>query len=111
MCKDGQGHIWAATEPGGISRFDYGAPKGKEFITLNSEDGLPSNQVTTLLTDARGNVWAGTAKGLAWVDARSRVRSFNKTDGMASDFIDLPMSLAANGEVLCGTVYPILSPR
>lgn len=106
VCKDGQGHIWAATDPGGISRFDYAAPKGKEFITLNSEDGLPSNQVTTLLTDARGNVWAGTTKGLAWVDARSlRVRSFNKTDGMATDFIDLPLSLAADGEVLCGTVY------
>ena len=106
VCKDGQGHIWAATDPGGISRFNYSAPKGKEFITLNSEDGLPSNQVTTLLTDARGNVWAGTTKGLAWVDARSlRVRSFDKTDGMVTDFIDMPLALAANGEVLGSTVY------
>ncbi len=106
VCKDGQGHIWAATDPGGISRFDYDAPKGKQFITLNSEDGLPSNQVYSVLTDATGNVWAGTAKGLAWVDSRRlRVRSFGKKDGMVTDFLDLPLSLATNGEVLSGTVY------
>jgi ligand-binding sensor domain-containing protein len=106
ICKDGQGRIWAATDPGGISRFDYDAPAGQQFVTLNSEDGLPSNQVTALLTDASGNVWAGTTKGLAWVDARSlRVRSFDKSDGMVTDFIDLPLALAANGEVLSGTVY------
>lgn len=106
ICKDGQGHIWAATDPGGISRFDYDAPAGKQFVTLNSEDGLPSNQVTSLLTDATGNVWAGTTKGLAWVDVRRlRVRAFDKSDGMATDFIDLPMALAANGEVLSGTFF------
>ncbi len=106
VCKDGQGRIWAATDPGGISRFDYDAPKGKEFITLNSEDGLPSNQVLSVLTDAAGNVWAGTSKGLAWVDSRRlRVRSFGKNDGMFTDFLDLPLSLAADGQVLSGTVY------
>ncbi|MCF8247886.1 MAG: histidine kinase [Saprospiraceae bacterium] len=106
LCKDGQGHIWAATDPGGISRFDYDAPPGQQFTTLNSEDGLPSNQVFSVLTDAAGHVWAGTSKGLAWVESRRlRVRSFGKNDGMVNDYLDLPLSLAANGEVLSGTVY------
>ena len=106
VCKDGQGFIWAATDPGGISRFDYGAPKGKEFITLNSEDGLPSNQVYSVVTDASGNVWAGTSKGLAWVDSRRlRMRSFGKNDGMVSDYFDMPLALAGNGEVIAGTTY------
>ncbi|MBK8558206.1 MAG: histidine kinase [Lewinellaceae bacterium] len=106
ICKDGLGYIWAATDPGGVSRFDYDAPAGRQFITLNSEDGLPSNQVTSLLSDASGNVWAGTTKGLAWIDMRRlRVRAFNKSDGMITDFIDLPMALAANGEVLSGTMF------
>ncbi len=106
ICKDGQGRIWAATDPGGISRFDYEAPPGKEFITLNSEDGLPSNQANTLLTDANGNIWVGTSKGIAWVDSRLlRVRSFGKSDGMVTDFIDMPLSLAASGHVLSSTVY------
>lgn len=106
VCKDGQGRIWAATDPGGISRFDYDAPVGQQFVTLNSEDGLPSNQVTTLITDNQGNVWAGTTKGLAWVDVRRmRVRSFGKNDGLFTDFIDMPFSLASNGEVLSGTIY------
>ncbi len=106
LCKDGQGYIWAATDPGGVSRFDYNAPVGQQFITLNSEDGLPSNQVNSLVTDAHGNVWAGTSKGLAWVDTRRlRVRSFGKRDGMATDYLDLPLALAANGEILNGTRF------
>ncbi len=106
ICKDGQGRIWAATDPGGISRFDYDAPVGKQFITLNSQDGLPSNQVFSVLTDLSGNIWAGTSKGLAWVDCRQlRVRSYGKSDGMSNVFLDLPLSLSANGEVLSGTVY------
>lgn len=104
LCKDGHGYIWAATTPGGLSRFDYDSPTGRQFLTLNSDDGLPSNQVFSALTDAAGNVWAGTSKGIAWVDARRlRVRSFGKRDGMTSDVIDLPLSLAANGEILIGT--------
>ncbi len=106
VCKDGQGHIWAATDPGGISRFDYDAPSGQQFITLNSEDGLPSNQVNSLVTDAYGNVWAGTSKGLAWVDARRlRVRYFGEKDGMVTDYLDMPLAVAANGEILNGTMY------
>jgi hypothetical protein len=108
VCKDGQGYIWAATDPGGISRFDYSAQPGKEFSTLNNENGLPSNLVYSVLTDDSGNVWAGTAKGLAWVNTRTlQVRSFGKKDGMVTDFLDLPLSLAANGEVLSGTVYGV----
>jgi ligand-binding sensor domain-containing protein len=106
ICKDGLGNIWAATDPGGISRFSYDAPEDKQFLTLNSENGLPSNQVITLATDATGNVWAGTLKGLAWVDARSlRVRSFGKQDGMVTDFIDLPLCVGSNGEIISGTIY------
>jgi ligand-binding sensor domain-containing protein len=106
LCKDGQGRIWAATDPGGISRFDYDAPSGQQFITLNSEDGLPSNQVNSLVTDAYGNVWAGASKGLAWVDARRlRVRYFGEKDGMVTDYLDMPLAVAANGEILNGTMY------
>ncbi len=106
ICKDGQGHIWAATDPGGISRFDYDAPVGRQFTNLNSQDGLPSNQVFSVLTDLNGNVWAGTSKGLAWVDSRQlRVRAYGKSDGMSNIFLDLPLSLSADGEVLSGTVY------
>lgn len=106
VCKDGQGYIWAATDPGGLSRFDYQAPPTQAFRTLNSADGLPSNQVYSVLTDAQGNVWAGTSNGLAWVDSRTlRVRSFGKNSGLVTDYLDLPLSLAANGAVMSGTVY------
>lgn len=103
LCKDGQGYIWAATDPGGLSRFDYDAPPEKAFSALNSENGLPSNQIYAVLADARGNVWAGTSKGLAWVDCRTlRVRSFGGSSGLAADALDQPLSAGAGGEILTG---------
>jgi ligand-binding sensor domain-containing protein len=103
LCKDGLGRIWIATDPGGISRFDYDAPEGQQFITLNTNKGLPSNQVNSIETDRNGNVWAGTMKGLANVDVISlQVRGFDKNDGMTDDMLDRTMALATTGEVLCG---------
>lgn len=106
LCKDGQGRIWAAGELGGVSRFDYDAPTDRQFVSLSGEDGLPSNQVNAVLSDAAGNVWAATSKGLAWIDASSlQVRAFGKADGMMNDLLDLPLALSANGELLSGMQY------
>jgi ligand-binding sensor domain-containing protein len=106
ICQDGQGGIWVATDPGGISRFRPDAPAGQQFATLNTEDGLPSNQVYSVVTDANGNVWAGTAKGLAWVDTQTlQVRSFGKADGLLTDYLDMPLALMASGDICVGNIY------
>lgn len=103
LCKDGLGYIWAATDPGGLSRFDYDAPPEKAFSAVNSENGLPSNQVYAVLADVRGNIWAGTSKGLAWVDCRTmRVRSFGGNSGLSVDALEQPLSVGAGGEILTG---------
>lgn len=103
LCRDGQGKIWAATDPGGVSRFDYDAPPGQAFTTLNTQNGLPSNQATSVLSDQNGNVWVGTTKGLAWVDARSlRLRSWSRHSGLRNEAIDLPLNPGAAGEVIIG---------
>jgi ligand-binding sensor domain-containing protein len=103
LCRDGLGRIWVATDPGGISRFDYDAPENCAFVSLDTRNGLPSNQATTLVTDHNGNIWAGTTKGLAWVDARTlRLRSWNKNSGMLNEFIDLPLSAGADGALMFG---------
>jgi len=101
LCQDRQGFIWAATDPGGLSRFDDAAPVGQEFRTLNTENGLPSNQVLSLICDDAGRVWAGTNKGLACVDAQAwRARAFGKKEGMLTELIDLPLGLDAQGAVV-----------
>lgn len=103
ICRDGRGYIWVATDPGGVSRFDYDAPEQEAFLNLNTLNGLPSNQVTSVLSDKAGNVWIGTPKGLAHVNAqRLQLRSFNKENGLADEVIDSPMASNRFGEIVLG---------
>ena len=51
--------VWFGT-PNGVSRRT-----GGEWRSYRMRDGLPSDDVAALLVDRDGNVWAGTAAGLA----------------------------------------------
>ncbi len=53
------GDVWAGTWGAGLSRFD-----GETWRTFTAADGLPSNHVFALHTDAAGRLWIGTNKGL-----------------------------------------------
>jgi signal transduction histidine kinase len=53
------GTTWFGT-PDGVSRR-----AGAEWRSYRTRHGLPSNEVTALLVDFDGNVWAGTSAGLA----------------------------------------------
>ena len=54
---------------------------------LNLRQGLPQSEVTCLLEDSRGLIWAGTrGGGLVQLDGNS-LRIFNTGKGLASDFI------------------------
>lgn len=103
ICLDKQGRVWVATDPGGISRFSYDMPEDSAFTTLNVQDGLPSNQVMSIQTDGLGNLWAGTSRGLCWIDAaKQQVKTFNSHNGLARDHIDRPISCGAEGQMLIG---------
>jgi ligand-binding sensor domain-containing protein len=105
ICRDGLGYLWVATDPGGISRFDYNTPENKAFLTLNTQSGLPSNQVISVQTDKSGHIWVGTPKGLAWVDAKTlQVRTFDRNSGLANELIGTPIARNALGEMMLGGV-------
>lgn len=62
--EDSRGFLWAATEGGGIDRFD-----GKDFINYNTSNGLPSNVIRCIYEDRDGNMWFGTeGKGVVRFD-------------------------------------------
>jgi len=105
ICRDGQGYIWVATDPGGASRFDYNAPENEAFLTLNTQNGLPSNQVISVQTDIAGHIWVGTPKGLARVDAKTlQVRTFDQSSGLPDELIDAPIACNNLGEIMLGDV-------
>ncbi len=106
LALDSAGYLWAATDPGGISRFDYAAPVGQEFLTVGASAGLPSNRATSIICDPKGRIWVGTTGGIACLDMQhKRVRAFTKDDGLVVDFADQPLVMAADGHILNGTMY------
>jgi ligand-binding sensor domain-containing protein len=56
IAQDNDGYIWLATETG-LSRFD-----GTHFTTFTRADGLPSNEILSLMTDQKGRMWIGSFK-------------------------------------------------
>ncbi|ART78853.1 ligand-binding sensor domain-containing diguanylate cyclase [Oceanisphaera avium] len=63
LLVDKSGFLWLATDGDGI----YVRQGKKTIAHFNNKDGLPSNNVYQLAQDAEGRVWAGTAKGLAYI--------------------------------------------
>ncbi|WP_159821229.1 ligand-binding sensor domain-containing protein [Colwellia sp. 20A7] len=66
------------------------------------EDGLPSNEVRSILVDSANNLWVGTASGLAKISPDNTLEIFNKQSGLPASFI---MTLAEDefGKVWIGT--------
>jgi signal transduction histidine kinase/ligand-binding sensor domain-containing protein/DNA-binding response OmpR family regulator len=55
------GNLWIATQGGGINILN---PMTEEFSHLTTVDGLPSNDVISMVPDDDGNLWISTNKGL-----------------------------------------------
>lgn len=56
--QDKTGNIWFCSGGEGVYRYD-----GKLFYNYTTEDGLNSNEVTSILEDKTGNIWFGTKAG------------------------------------------------
>src|SRR5262245_29764339 len=60
LCEDREGNIWVAPEAQGMFRV-----RRKQVHTISTRDGLPINDVTTIVEDRSGRIWLGTFnKGL-----------------------------------------------
>lgn len=109
---DKQQRLWIATEGQGLFMQNAAG----ERIHYSREDGLPSEQIHSLLEDAQGRIWVGTSNGLVYLDGQLQIH------GMAAEeFNGVPVMallLNANKELLVGTerglflsVAPDLSPK
>ncbi|MFC2116227.1 two-component regulator propeller domain-containing protein [Bacteroidota bacterium] len=79
--EDHFGRIWIATYMEGINIFD-----GEGFISLTKDDGLNSNNIYSIITDDRGQIWAGTADGVSRIQLDSignisDIKNYGKYDG------------------------------
>lgn len=62
MAEDADG-VWLGTDNQGLLRIPH--TRSATVLRIRREDGLPANQVRSLLTARDGSVWIGTIAGLA----------------------------------------------
>ncbi len=74
-------NIWVATGGGGLCKIT--SLEESRFRCLIENDGLPSNEINSVLTGDDGRLWIGTGNGLASVHPISgSVTIFNESDGL-----------------------------
>lgn len=89
---DKDGTLWFSSNGGGIYHYD-----GKSFKNYTEKNGLSSNQVYSITSDHKNNMWFGTQNGLT------------KYDRKQFENIPLPYQDTTTGWI--STVYPALSPN
>lgn len=78
--EDGRHDIWVGTYGNGLVRYRAGSAS---FTGYSRDDGLPSNDVVSIIQDSDGNMWLGTTYGLARMDPDSETfRNYYKYDGL-----------------------------
>jgi ligand-binding sensor domain-containing protein len=73
----------ASAVPGETIRI---ASREGEAVVLTTTNGLPDNDITSLVTASDGQIWIGTARGLARFDGTSFAR-YTKDDGLCDNVI------------------------
>lgn len=65
VIQDSKGNYWLGSHQEGIGLYD-----GNSFEYFTTNDGLPDNQVRSILEDTHGNIWIETAKGICSYDGK-----------------------------------------
>lgn len=96
--------LWIATDGGGV--YIYDLKSGKVLHQLTTENGLPTNSVTSITKDETGRVWLGTEKGLVFVKPDHPKEIFNVSYcyGLNTEYVQHAVANLANGDIIYGTV-------
>ena len=89
---DKDGSIWFSSNGGGIYHYD-----GKTFKNYTEENGLSSNQVFSIVSDNKNNLWFGTQNGLTKYDRKK--------------FEHIPLPYQETTGLWLDKVYPIINPN
>ncbi len=84
FCETVNDTLYLGTWGSGFARFDR---QSDSYTWYTEIDGLPSNYVKAMESDARGRIWIATEKGLARFDPKTQAfRTYTVEDGLQSNF-------------------------
>ena len=99
------GLIWIGTSGWGIVVY---SPVKNTIQRLTTEEGLPSDDISSITTYPNGSIWMSTGNGLAEIrdfnfDKKVDLRVYNAIDGLQGDIFNIGASLTtSNGLLLFG---------
>jgi len=103
LVENYDGKIWIATQGGGINILN---PETEKFTYITTEQGLPSDDVISMIADEDGYLWIGTNKGLARFnrfEIKPSVVVFNSSDGTQGEiFMINSYYKAVDGQLFFG---------
>ncbi|HPR30768.1 MAG TPA: two-component regulator propeller domain-containing protein [Prolixibacteraceae bacterium] len=104
VCCDSRGLVWIATRDG-LNMYD---PVTQKITVLGMSDGLPDNNIVTILEDNLGNMWLGTPQGLCNLIVQAdpfsfRVKVYDERDGLhGKEFNEHAALKTRKGELIFG---------
>lgn len=96
LLQDTKGYLWVTLDGGGVARYD-----GKNFTTLDLENGLPSRKVRAIYEDSQQNIWFGTTKGLS-LYKNNKLQSFTTENGLPHNYVR-SITEDSEGRLVIGT--------
>lgn len=106
LMPDVNNHLWVCTIDG---LFCINL-NNKDFKYYNSEQGLPSDIVYSIVKDNLGNYWIPTSQGLAYLDKQTgQIRVFRQNNGLLNNqFNYQSVYKNENGDVYAGSIKGLI---
>jgi signal transduction histidine kinase/ligand-binding sensor domain-containing protein len=86
--RDAIGRLWIGSSSQGLTRVDDPLAERPRFARYTTREGLSTDNVRCITSDALGRVYVGTARGVDRIDpASGLVRGYTTEDGLANGFV------------------------
>ena len=106
--EDSRHRIWVGTSGYGLFCLDHNGHVTQQFTT---KDGLPNNNIQSIIDDANGHLWVGTDYGLGrYVEKEQRFQAYylsNTPQGMM--FTEGCTARLNDGRLAMGTLHGLLA--
>lgn len=106
VCEDKQGNLWVHPVVGGLNELKSLDKKGNAlFTSYSAKDGLPTDVLSSLAEDTKGDIWIGSESGLSKMDiVNHHFDNYLKQEiGEELSFEESTAIRAEDGRLLFGT--------